>query len=71
MGDVAMTPEQQEAAVMRWEGGLIIQTARVADVQAKLMKQLVRGRMESELRGAYMDLRNIANAIEKLAGELP
>ena len=56
--------------VLRWEGGLIIQVDRLAGVLAKLTKQLHRGRVGSELAGAYMDLRTIANSVERLHGEL-
>jgi hypothetical protein len=59
----------REAAVYAWEGGLIIQVHRLAQVNAKLMNQLVRGRMDSEIVGAYADLRNIANRLERLAEE--
>ena len=58
-----------EQAVIRWEGGLIIQIHRLAQVNAKLMNQLVRGRMDSEIVGSYGDLRNIANQLERLAKE--
>lgn len=64
-----MTPE--ERAIYRWEGGLIIQIDRLADVQKRLTKQLVVGRLPSEVAGAYMDLRNIANQIERLTKEMP
>lgn len=56
--------------VLRWEGGLIIQIDRLAGVLAKLTKQLSHGRTASEIAGAYMDLRNIANSVEKLHSEL-
>ncbi len=55
--------------IYAWEGRLIIQIARVANVNAKLMKQLVHGRTDSEIVSSYMDLRNIANQIESIAEE--
>jgi hypothetical protein len=65
-----MPKDWDDPQVLRWEGGLIIQVDRLANVLAKLTKQLHRGRTASEIAGAYMDLRNIANHIEKLHGEL-
>lgn len=65
-----MPKDWDDPQVLRWEGGLIIQVDRLAGVLAKLTKQLHHGCMSSEIAGAYMDLRNIANHIEKLHGEL-
>jgi hypothetical protein len=48
-----MTPQEQ--AIYRWEGGLIIQIDRLAGVQKRLTKQLVTGRLPSEVAGAYAD----------------
>ncbi len=59
-----MTPNEEE--IINWEGRLIIQIKRVADVNAKLMKQLVHGHIDSELVGSYMDLRNIATQLESI-----
>ena len=58
-----------EAAIYAWEGGVIIQAHRLAQIQAKLMNQLVRGRMDAEIVACYADLRNIANQLERLAEE--
>ena len=56
--------------ILRWEGKVIIQIDRLAHVLAKMTKQLHHGRVSSEIAGAYMDLRNIANEIEKIHGEI-
>lgn len=53
-----------------WEGKLIRQLARLHEVQGKLIKQLVHGITDSEVAGAYMDLRNIANQVELLHKEI-
>ena len=61
-----MTAEQ---IVIEAENRLIIQAHHLSCVQQKLMKQLVRGWCFSEVVGAYMDLRNIADAIEALEND--
>lgn len=69
MTDKEFEKRRLEQAVYAWEGGIIIQAKRLADVQAKLMNQLVRGRMDSDVVACYADLRNIANQLERLAEE--
>lgn len=69
MDNAEFKKQRLEAAVYAWEGGVIIQAHRVAQVQTKLLNQLLRGRMDSDIVACYMDLRNIANQLERLAEE--
>ena len=57
--------------VLIWEGTLIVQLHRLTGVVHTLTKQLTYGAINSEITGAYMDLRNIANQIEQIANEQP
>ena len=61
-----MDSEVNHAITTRAENLLIIQIHRLATVQAKLTKSLALGWSFSEIKGAYMDLHNIANEIETI-----
>lgn len=63
--------QSEDGPLLRWEGGMIQQIHRLTGVLHKLTKQLNNGAVDSEVKGAYMDLRFIAGEIERLHNQIP